>query len=413
MGRASACLALLCLVAACAVPVADPARDGRGRITFVDSLDLSAGRQIEQRVAEWNRRASRLEQVNYVPMPTPTDAYRAQLMARAQDLAGARGDVRAQCYDVVTLDVVSTAEFAQAGHLAPLSPAEFATDRFIPAAVQSSTFRGKLWAVPWRADVGVLYYRSDLLREEGHAVPRTWEELERTAEAVAPEHGVHGYIGQLRQYEGLTVNALEAVWAHGGDVDRLDGPGARAGIGMLARGIERGWIPEEALDHDESAGLDAFLRGRALFMRNWPYARAQLDASPLRDRYGVAALPGSGALGGWNAAVSRCSVHQATAREFIRFLTGDAGQRALLEQAGYPPTLRALYRDPELAGRLPHLDVLRDAVERARIRPQSAHYDEVSRVVQRAVHSALRNPESLEAELRRLPADVATAFSGR
>ncbi len=408
-------LAALLVVAGCALPVVDSARNGEGRITFVDSQDLSTDRQIKQRVDEWNVIAGRHRQVTYVPMPTSTDAYRAQLVARAQDLAGAGPEFGSQCYDVVTLDGVWTAGFAESGYLAPLSPAEFEVDRFLPAAVKSSTVGGRLWAVPWRADAGVLYYRSDLLAQEGKVWPDSWAQLEKLARTIAPKYGIQGYVGQLKQYEGLTVNALEAVWAHGGKADRLelDGPEARAGVGMLARGVAEGWIPREALGYDESLSLTEFREGRALFLRNWPYARSVLEASPLRGKFGMAALPGPAAFGSWNLAVSRCSTHQATARAFIAFLTGENSQRVLLEQAGYPPTLHSLYREPELNGRLPHLGVLRTAVEHARNRPQSPHYGEVTRVMQGALHSVLENPASLDSELRRLAADVSKALAGR
>ncbi|CAL9595850.1 putative ABC transporter-binding protein [Actinosynnema sp. ALI-1.44] len=402
------------LVAACGAPAVDPAREGRGRITFVDSHDLSSSGPIRQRVEAWNARASSVEQVTYVPMPTPTDDYRAQLMARAGDLAGRRGaDARSQCYDVVTLDVVWTAAFAQANYLARWPEGEIGPDRFLPAAVESARVDGTLWAVPWRADAGVLFYRSDLLAREGASRPTSWDQLERQAATIAPKHGVAGFVGQLGQYEGVTVNALEAVWGHGGSADDWAGPGARAGIGRLAGGVERGWIPQEALRYDEAASLREFLEGRALFLRTWPYARAELEASPLNGKFGMAALPGPAALGGWNLAVSRCSAHQATARDFIRFLTDPESQAALLTQAGYPPTLTDLYREPELRARLPHLVVLEAAVHNARNRPRTAHYDNVTRVVQQAVHNVLRNPKSLDAELRRLAEDAARASAGR
>ncbi|MBW4721704.1 ABC transporter substrate-binding protein [Saccharothrix obliqua] len=391
----------------------EPARGATGRITFVDAQDLSANRRIKQRVEEWNAHARRHEQVTYVSLPTPTDAYRAQLVARAQDLAGARGDVRSRCYDVVALDAVWTAEFAEAGRLAPLPREQFDVDRFLPASLESATVDRRLWAVPWRADVGVLYYRSDVLAAEGVGPPTSWPELERMARDIAPRHRLHGYVGQLGRYEGLTVNALEAVWAHGGDATALDSPAARAGVEMLARGLRDGWIPQDALNHTESEALAEFSAGRALFMRNWPYAREQLAASPLSGSFGMAALPGHAALGGWNLAVSRCSAHQATAWAFIHHLTTDDVERALLEQGGYPPTLRALYDDPALNARLPHLTVLRAALEAARNRPATAHYDEVTRLVQAAVHSALGKPQSIESELRRLAVDVKRAFSGR
>lgn len=407
-------LVVVLLVAACGVPAVDPAYQGRGRITFVDSHDLSSSGPIKQRVEAWNARASSVEQVTYLPMPTPTDDYRAQLMARAGDLAGRRGaDARAQCYDVVTLDVVWTAAFAQANYLARLPEPEIGPARFLPAAVESARVGETLWAVPWRADAGVLYYRADLLAAEGASPPTSWDQLERQAATIAPKYGIAGYVGQLGQYEGLTVNVLEAVWGHGGDAADFGGPGARAGVGRLANGVKQGWIPQEALRYDEAASLKEFLEGRALFLRTWPYARAELAASPLSGKFGMAPLPGSAALGGWNLAVSRCSAHQATAREFIRFLTGAESQEALLTQAGYPPTLVSLYEEPSLQAPLPHLVVLEAAVRSARNRPRTAHYDDVTRVVQRAVHHVLRNPESLDAELRRLAEDVARASAGR
>ncbi|MFI9813732.1 ABC transporter substrate-binding protein [Saccharothrix variisporea] len=406
---------VVCLVVAgCGVPAVDPAYEGRGPITFVDSYDLSSTGPIRRRVEAWNARSSSVEAVTYVPMPTPTDDYRAQLMARAGDLAGRRGaDAGSQCYDVVTLDVVWTAAFARANYLARLPEAEMGPDRFLPASAESARDNGRLWAVPWRADAGVLFYRSDLLAAEGVSRPTSWDELERQAATIAPKYGIAGYVGQLGQYEGLTVNALEAVWGHGGDADHWDGPGARAGVGRLASGVEQGWIPREALRYDEAASLKEFLEGRALFLRTWPYARAELEASPLKDRFGMAALPGPAALGGWNVAVSRCSAHQATARDFIQFLTGEESQAALLTQAGYPPTLASLYEDRELRARLPHLVVLEAAVLNARNRPRTAHYDELTRVVQRAVHNALGNPQALDAELRQLAEDVVRASSGR
>jgi multiple sugar transport system substrate-binding protein len=259
----------------------------------------------------------------------------------------------------------------------------------------------------------VLFYRADLLAAEGVRPPTSWDQVERQAATIAPKYGIAGYVGQLGQYEGLTVNALEAVWAHGGDADHLDGTGARAGVGRLASGIEQGWIPRAALRYDEAASLAEFLEGRALFLRTWPYARAELAASPLNGRFGMAALPGPAALGGWNVAVSRCSAHQATARDFIQFLTGDESQEALLTQAGYPPTLMSLYQEPTLRARLPHLVVLEAAVLSARIRPRSAHYDDLTRVMQQAVYNVLNNPLSLDAELRQLAEDAVRASSGR
>jgi hypothetical protein len=91
-----------------------------------------------------------------------------------------------------------------------------------PPMVQSATIDGKLVAVPWFADAGLLYYRKDLLQKYGRPVPQTWEELTETARIVqegerkGDNNGFTGFVWQGRAYEGLTTVALEWVSSHGG-----------------------------------------------------------------------------------------------------------------------------------------------------------------------------------------------------
>ncbi|TQM80401.1 multiple sugar transport system substrate-binding protein [Saccharothrix saharensis] len=401
---------LVVLLAACTTPVRDDAADGTGPITFVDGLDTTAHGRVRELVDRWNEQASRREQVVFVEMPTSTDAHRAQLTARGQDLRGGRGSP--DCYDVMAVDMVWTVPFAAAGHLEPLDPAEFGVDRMLPEAVNAarSPDGRTLWAVPWRSDAGLLYYRKDVLEEEGVAPPTTWEEMRRQAIGIAPKHGLQGFVGQFRRYEGLIVNAAEAVWAHGGDLERLDAAETKAGVQALADGFAQGWIPSEARDYDENGSLEAFRSDRALFMRNWPYAGPVLETevSKVVGEWGRVALPWPSALGGWNLAVSRCSAHQRTAREFIKFLTRDDNQRRMGELAGWAPTTRALYEEPGLVPR-----ELRDSLLNARIRRPSPHYDELTGVMQESLHHVLENPDSVDQSLGRLADDLVRAAEGR
>ncbi|MEU5695683.1 extracellular solute-binding protein [Actinosynnema sp. NPDC020468] len=396
------------LVAGCTGPVVDEDAEGVGTITFVDGEDTSSGGQIKAAVDQWNTEHSDAEQVEFEQMPRSTDAYRAQLTARAQDLAGVpdRSAYRSECYDVMSVDMVWTADFARAGYLEPLAPARFGVDRMLPEAVRAATVDGTLWAVPWRADAGLLYYRKDVLDREGLEPPTTWGELEHQARTVAPKYGLDGYLGQFRRYEGLTVNASEAMWAHGGSPDRPADPGSKAGVRMLAGGFADGWIPQAALEYDEEASLVRFAEGKALFLRSWPYAVSRLRTTDLRDRFGRAALPGPAALGGWNLAVSRCSTHQKTARAFIAFLTNASTQSKLLVNAGYGPTVTELYRTESLA-------LLRGIMAGARARPVGGHYDEVSGVMQVRLHGALKSPATADASMDVLAGEISAAREGR
>ncbi|WP_163787523.1 extracellular solute-binding protein, partial [Myxococcus vastator] len=122
----------------------------------------------------------------------------------------------ARDFDVLVVDVVWVPEFARAGWIADLS-AEFPPGRlredFFPGPVEAVVVEGRTYAVPWYLDVGLLYYRTDLVPR----APRTYAELERFArEAMAKTPGLQGYVWQGRQYEGLSCNVYEALWGHGG-----------------------------------------------------------------------------------------------------------------------------------------------------------------------------------------------------
>ena len=400
----------------CALPPPDRF-DGRGPIIFVDGPDTSLDRQIAGLVDDWNATRGYDQQVQFVEMPPATDNHRAQLRTRAQDLANVDPDkYQSLCYDVMTMDVIWTAEFARAGYLVPLDPAEFHVDKLLRRPVDAVTLDGKLWAVPMRTDVGLLYYRKDLVE-----APTTWDELIKSARAVGPANGMDGYVSQFDRYEGLAVNAFEAVWAHGGAVltphgDVLvDSPQAVAGIEMLANGIRDGWIPRTALGYGEEQSREAFQQGHAVFLRNWPYVYAQLAApkSPVADKFGVAPLPGPGALGGWNLGVSSCSTHRRTARDFIEFVVSETNQRHLFEKAGFAPTIASLYDEPALRTRFPYLEVLRSGVEHSRYRPSTPFYEDVSDTIQEYVANAMNNPVSARAMTAGLAARLQTVAQGR
>jgi multiple sugar transport system substrate-binding protein len=391
---------ILLVATACVAP--EPDRfEGTGPIVFVDGPDTSLHRQIAHLADAWNKVHAYSERVSFVEMPYSTDDHRAQLRARAQDLADAdREKYASQCYDVMAMDVVWTAEFAEAGYLVPLDPADFGVDAMLAKPVQAVTLNGQLWAVPMRTDVGLLYYRTDLVSSP----PRTWPELVDAARTVGPARDMFGYVGQFNQYEGLTVNAVEAIGAKGGAVldDKgrvvVDSAPARAGVRMLADGVADGWIPREALRFDEERSREAFQQGHAVFLRNWPYVYSQLadPDSPVVGKFGVAPMPGGGVLGGWNLGVSTCSTHRKTARDFIRFVAGEQNQRTLFERAGFAPSIASLYDDPRLRRDFPYLGVLKAALRDARIRPTTPYYDDVSSAIQEYVSNALTHPVSAD-----------------
>ncbi len=73
--------------------------------------------------------------------------------------------------DIMQIDVVWAGILAN--HLIDLKPYVGDTpEEHFPALIENNTVDGRLVAMPWWADVGVLYYRKDLLEKHGFAPRR-------------------------------------------------------------------------------------------------------------------------------------------------------------------------------------------------------------------------------------------------
>jgi multiple sugar transport system substrate-binding protein len=300
-------------------------------------------------------------------------------------------------FDVFALDTIWTAEFAEAGWLRDLSALVTSEDErdFYAAPLAAVTWRRRRFALPWFVDAGLLYYRSDLT-----AAPRTWDELVAGIHRVrARNPELHGFVWQGKQYEGLVCNALEFVWSHGGDLGARS-EGAARGLAFMRALVAEGLSPAYVTTLSEEPSRVLFGRGRALFLRNWPYASKLLEgeSSAVRGRVGVTALPhAEGAapaatLGGWHLGVNAFSKRPALAERLAAFLTAAPAQKALALAYGYSAPRRSLH------GPLGAL------FEAARPRPVSPQYVALSQLLQSefsAVLCGLRAPQAALAAIGR------------
>jgi multiple sugar transport system substrate-binding protein len=323
--------------------------------------------------------------------------------------------------DAFVLDVVWVAELERAGWLADLSeafPPERVRADFLDGPAEAVIREGRTRAIPWFVDVGLLYYRTDLVREP----PRTYDALEAAAvAAMAREPGISGYVWQGREYEGLSCNFFEAVWGRGGDPFsggrfQLDTPAARDALGWLRALVERGISPRSVAVATEEDARRAFQEGRAVFMRNWPYAWPLLEepGSRVRGRVGVAPLPsatgspGPGALGGWQVGVSAGSppARRAAAIRLVRHLTSPEANLVLARAYGRNPARRAAYADPRLAAANPFVARLFPVLERARPRPITPYYVMIGDALQGELSAAVSGLRAPDEALRRAQAQA-------
>jgi multiple sugar transport system substrate-binding protein len=377
-----------------------------GELVILTGSDTSVGRRQHELIDLWN--ATREVKARIVEVEGVADDHHSQMVADAQ---AARSEV-----DIFNLDLIWVAEFARFGWIRELDRSTVDTSGFLVPPRRSCEYDGKLWCLPFNTDAGLLFYRSDLLGAQ--PPPSTWADLEaQTATVLAARNDpppTAGYAGQLADYEGLTVNALEAIWDAGGEV--VDGAGrvvidddryrnaVKTGLGRLARAQRTGARPvvhPDAGSFDEDATTQAFRNGQVVFMRNWPVAYRRLDAPPGEGtaarvgRFEVGRLPGPSALGGQNLAVAASTDQPRAAQALIEFLTSPFSQQILFERGGFAATQRIVYFDRTVQQNHPYAQRLLESVEGANLRPVTPHYARFSEEFRVGVRYAMEHSGQL------------------
>ena len=383
----------------------------RGPITYVQGKDNN--NVVRPTIDKWNAEHPN-EKVTFKEQSDQADAQHDDLVQHFQ--------AKDPNYDVVDVDVVWTAEFAAKGWLQPLT-GQFALDtsKLLPATVKTGTYNNTLFAAPQSSDGGMLYYRKDLVPTP----PKTWDEMMSDC-SIAKQKNMDCYAGQYAKYEGLTVNAAEAINTAGGVIVKSDGrtpdvdtPAAAKGLSMLADAFKNGNIPQQAITYQEEQGRQSFEAGKLLFLRNWPYvySLATTDGSSVvKDKFGIAPLPGlsgpgASSLGGHNAAISAYSAHKATAFDFIKYLESEDRQTFNATQGSLAPVIASLYDDPTLVQKLPYLPVLKTSILNAVPRPVTPFYPAVTKAVEDNAYAAIKGDKSVDQALKDMQAAITAAGS--
>jgi len=331
--------------------------------------------------------------------------------------------------DVFQIDVIWPGDLAE--HFVDLNEyggAAEVADHF-PAIVENNTVGGKLIAIPWFTDAGLLYYRTDLLDKYSLDAPTTWDELEAAAATIQEgeradgNQDFWGYVWQGNAYEGLTCDALEWIKsADGGEIISPDGViniNNQAAVDIVDQAA--GWVgtisPPGVTAYGEEDARGVWQNGNAAFMRNWPYAfslgnaddsviAGELDVSPLP---GVTAGNGAATLGGWQLAVSKYSDHPEEAAGLAFFLASEAEQKIRAIDGSLNPTIESLYSDADVLEAAPFFGSLFDVFTSAVARPSTAtapQYSDTSSLFFNAVHSVLTGDSNAEDAFFELELDL-------
>ena len=322
-------------------------------------------------------------------LPASADQQREQLVRR---LAAGDNDI-----DIIGMDVIWTAEFAEAGWILPWSRemAQSAKRGRLVSTVQSALYEGKLWAVPFTSNTQLLWYRTDRVTE----APDTWDEMIRLAQALG-ENGTIQVQGE--RYEGLTVFFVSLLASAGGSVLDEEGQSVslearptQAALEIMHR-LARSSVTNRMLStsREDEARL-AFEAGGSSFMVNYTFVwpSAQSNAPQVAENMGWArwpavkeGQPSRVAIGGINLGIGAHSRYPELAFQAALCIASESNQRLAAAEGGLPPTLEALYDDRRVQEVFPFADLLRETLKDGVQRPQSPLYNDISLAISRTLH---------------------------
>ncbi|WP_191971716.1 ABC transporter substrate-binding protein [Streptomyces luteolifulvus] len=321
--------------------------------------------------------------IAYNKLPRAADGQRQQLVRRlaAED----------DSLDILGLDVTWAAEFAEARWIREWTGVarQRAVEGTLRVPLETSTWKRRLYAVPYNTNTQLLWYRQDLVPTP----PKTWAEMLAMSATLAQQDKPHYVEIQGAQYEGLTVWFNTLINSAGGSI--LNRTATAPSLGppaVRAAGIMRELAHSPAADPSLSNQMEdqnrlAMESGTAAFELNYPFVYPSMKANnpELFKSFRWAPYPRVDAnrpsrptIGGIDLAVSAYSRHPGLAFEAALCLRNRENQLTAAIEGGLPPTLRALYDEPELIKQYPFAKEVLAALESASVRPLTPAYQNIS-----------------------------------
>lgn len=398
-------LILVYIVIGLWIAVSFSGRKNTGEVVFSIGAGTHEIKAVKNLLYEFENKNPAIKvRLNILPGPTDQQHhyYLTTLGAKSTDI------------DVVRIDTIWIAEFTSAGWLESLDDYINAEDRtsFIPILEKINVIDNNLYAIPWDANIGLLYYRKDLLEKYNEKPPSTWEELINISEKISRSEQIYGYLWQGKQYEGLVCNFIEFMGSNDGGIIDVNG-------NVIVNSVQNKRVldfmhdviwryrispPNTHSELMEESSRHLFHQGKGLFLRNWTYVWDLCQKDPfLKDKAGVSVLPkfvrDSSVYGGWHLAINAHSKKKEMAWQLIEFLTSHKSQKELAVNLSWAPTKTLLYKDPEVVQKLPFLPIVERSLKNVRIRPNVPYYQWISDILQKHINMVLSNQTSSQEAL--------------
>jgi multiple sugar transport system substrate-binding protein len=333
-------------------------------------------------------------------------------------------------YDVVLIDCIWPTELASKNMIVDVTdkyPASWAND-ILPGTLNTVTWKGRRYGVPWLPGGKVFFYNKDLLAKAGvdAAQTKTWDGCVSAAKALKQKGIVkYPFMWSWAQAEALICDYTQLLGAFGGSFLDSDGnPAWNTGGGVQAlqwmvQTIDDGLTnpaSTKALEDDVKKSL---LQNQTAMALNWDYVYAASHDPKETQHPGQLVVTTSPAGptgknpsvdGGMGLSVTTGSKHKDDAWKLCAFLASP--QQQSLHADNSLPVWKSAYT-PALAKGREQLVQADQAVYGNLIgRPAVSSYNAVSQVLQEALQEALLGKKSPQAALDQAADNAKSVLAG-
>ena len=330
---------------------------------------------------------------------------------------------RSDGIDIFAVDLIWIPRFAKWGYSMENYFDEKVLSGVNEKALQVCYHEGNLVAFPLFLDVGVLYYRKDLIRslpdskviENKIQNSLTWNEfinLGKNFHSMKNPYYIFtggNFEGMLCCYHEMLSNDESSNIFYENSVD-LNTKASRRALQQLVDFIYTyKFSPYEVTRFDEYNSYLYANEHNAVFLRGWvgfhkQYKSFLKDTSNIKNME-IAPLPHfagnktSSVFGGWSLMISKFSSRKEEALKFINFMFQKENQEILYDIGGYLPINMEVYNDSAYIKKHKELSKIQKILLWGKHRPSLENYTKLSEIMSGYFHKALKNEISVNEAL--------------
>lgn len=311
--------------------------------------------------------------------------------------------------DIMSIDPPFTAEFSNAGFLAPLpqSLQDKLEQQSFKGATAAATWDGEMVVAPFWSNTQVLWYRKSFVQKAGldMSKPVTWDQIIDAASKGGGKVAV-----QSNKYEGYVVWINALISGAGGQIAtdtakgldmklEIDSPAGDDAAAVIRKLAHSPAAPADLSVAQEGQAGSTFGGPQGAFMVNWTYIYNSYEASTpgFNKDIGytlypqtVQGEPARPPYGGIGLGVSKYSNHVDEAMEALECITSPENQEVNAELTGNMPASAAGYAANDNALQkiypAPLLQLFQQSLDAAAPRTVTPYWSDISGGLQATWH---------------------------